>query len=160
MSERPTMLVTGGAKRIGAAIARAYGAAGWHVVIHYGRSQAQAEDLAAELPSAEIVSCELDDWDAPLAMVAQLAERLGGLARAGELRRDVRPRHRAKTRCRDVRKGDAGECRHPGTAGAGLPRPVTQPAWPPGDPRHRPEAAQSQSGLLLLHDEQARPCCD
>ncbi|QDK31965.1 SDR family oxidoreductase [Sphingomonas sp. IC081] len=76
MSERPTMLVTGGAKRIGAAIARAYGAAGWHVVIHYGRSRAQAEDLAAELPSAEIVSCELDDWGAPLAMVAQLAERL------------------------------------------------------------------------------------
>ena len=76
MSERPTMLVTGGAKRIGAAIARAYGAAGWHVVIHYGRSRAQAEDLAAELPSAEIVSCELDDWGAPLAMVAKLAERL------------------------------------------------------------------------------------
>lgn len=76
MSERPTMLVTGGAKRIGAAIARAYGAAGWHVVIHYGRSRAQAEELALELPSAEIVSCELDSWDAPLAMVTQLAERL------------------------------------------------------------------------------------
>ncbi|MFC0686803.1 SDR family oxidoreductase [Novosphingobium clariflavum] len=76
MSERPTMLVTGGAKRIGAAIARAYGAAGWHVVIHYGRSRAQAEELALELSSAEIVSCELDSWDAPLAMVTQLAERL------------------------------------------------------------------------------------
>lgn len=70
------MLVTGGAKRIGAAIARAYGAAGWHVVIHYGRSRDQAAGLAAELPSAEIVSCELDDWDAPVAMAEDLAARL------------------------------------------------------------------------------------
>ena len=76
MTKRPTMLVTGGAKRIGAAIARAYGAAGWHVVIHYGHSRTQAEELAAELPSAEVVSCELDDWDAPVAMVERLAERL------------------------------------------------------------------------------------
>lgn len=73
---RPAVLVTGGATRIGAAIARAFGAAGWHVVIHYGRSRQQAETLAAELPSAEIVSCDLDDWDAGPMMVAALAERL------------------------------------------------------------------------------------
>lgn len=71
------MLVTGGAKRIGAAIARAFGAAGWHVVIHYGKSVQQAEALAAELPSAEIVSSKLDDWDEGAAMIAALAERLG-----------------------------------------------------------------------------------
>lgn len=76
MSARPAMLVTGGAKRIGAAIARTFADAGWHVVIHYGQSRAQAEALAAELPSAEIVSCELDDWDQGPAMVASLAERL------------------------------------------------------------------------------------
>lgn len=76
MSARPAVLVTGGAKRIGAAIARAFGAAGWHVVIHYGKSRAQAEKLASELPAAEIVSCELDDWDAGPAMIAALAERL------------------------------------------------------------------------------------
>lgn len=76
MNGRPAMLVTGGAKRIGAAIARAYGAAGWHVVIHYGQSRDQAEQIAAELPSAEIVSCELDDWDAPVAMVEALSARL------------------------------------------------------------------------------------
>lgn len=70
------MLVTGGAKRIGAAIARAFGAAGWHVVIHYGRSRAQAEALAAELPSAEIISAELDDWGQGPAMVRELAGRL------------------------------------------------------------------------------------
>ena len=70
------MLVTGGAKRIGAAIARAFGAAGWHVVIHYGRSRDQAQALAAALPSAEVVSCELDDWEAGRAMIAELAPRL------------------------------------------------------------------------------------
>ncbi|PNU02042.1 oxidoreductase [Novosphingobium guangzhouense] len=70
------MLVTGGAKRIGAAIARAFGDAGWHVVIHYGRSQAQAETLAASLPSAEIVSCDLADRDEGPAMVEALAARL------------------------------------------------------------------------------------
>lgn len=73
---RPAMLVTGGAKRIGAAIARAFGAAGWHVVIHYNHSRAQAEALAAQLPSAEIVACDLDDWDAGPAMVEALAARL------------------------------------------------------------------------------------
>lgn len=76
MTVRPVMMVTGGAKRIGAAIARSFGTAGWHVVIHYGRSVAQAEALAAELPSAEIVSCELDDWQAGPAMIEDLAKRL------------------------------------------------------------------------------------
>ncbi|MEJ2408020.1 MAG: SDR family oxidoreductase [Novosphingobium sp.] len=76
MSARPAMLVTGGAKRIGAAIARAFAGAGWHVVIHYGRSRTQAETLAAELPSAEIAGCDLDDWGESRAMLAGLAERL------------------------------------------------------------------------------------
>lgn len=76
MSARPAMLVTGGAKRIGAAIARAFGAAGWHVIIHYGKSVQQAEALVAELPSAEIVGSELDDWNEGPEMIAALAERL------------------------------------------------------------------------------------
>lgn len=70
------MLVTGGAKRIGAAIARAFGAAGWHVVIHYGKSRDQAETLCAELPSAETFSCNLDDWNEGPAMVRHFARRL------------------------------------------------------------------------------------
>lgn len=74
-NDRPAMLVTGGAKRIGAAIARAFGDAGWHVVIHYGRSREQAEALAAQLPSAEIIACDLDDWDQGPAMVEELAQR-------------------------------------------------------------------------------------
>lgn len=69
--------MTGGARRIGAAITRGFGAAGWHVVIHYGRSEEAARQLAANLPSAETVACDLADGDAAAAMVETLAERLG-----------------------------------------------------------------------------------
>lgn len=73
---RPTVLVTGGAKRIGAAISRRFGQAGWHVIIHCNRSLAEAEDLAAALPSAEALRCDLADTGAGVAMVLRLAARL------------------------------------------------------------------------------------
>jgi NAD(P)-dependent dehydrogenase (short-subunit alcohol dehydrogenase family) len=72
----PAVLVTGGARRIGATMARSFARAGWHVVIHYGRSQSEAEALAATLPSAECVACDLLDTEAAAAMIAALAERL------------------------------------------------------------------------------------
>lgn len=74
--KRPAILITGGAKRIGAQIAHRFGAAGWHVIIHYGQSRAAAQTLAAALPSAETISCDLSDPDAAVAMVASLAARL------------------------------------------------------------------------------------
>lgn len=74
--ERPSVLVTGGARRIGAAIAQAFGEAGWHVVIHYGRSGAEAEALAASLNSAEAIQCDLSDTSAAQAMIRDLAARL------------------------------------------------------------------------------------
>ena len=43
------VLVTGAARRIGAAIARALHAAGARVVLHCNRSRAEADALAAEL---------------------------------------------------------------------------------------------------------------
>ncbi len=73
---RPAILITGGARRIGAEIARAFGQNGWHVAIHYGRSREEAEMLAASLPSAEAIGCDLDDWNAGIAMVETLAQRL------------------------------------------------------------------------------------
>lgn len=76
MSGKPAILVTGGAKRLGASIARTFGQAGWHVIIHYGQSRHDAETLADELPSAEIVSCDLNDWAAPVRMARELAVRL------------------------------------------------------------------------------------
>jgi NAD(P)-dependent dehydrogenase (short-subunit alcohol dehydrogenase family) len=72
----PAILITGGAKRIGSLIARAFDRAGWHVIIHYGTSRAAAETLAGELRSAECVQCDLTDGDAAIAMIAALADRL------------------------------------------------------------------------------------
>lgn len=76
MGTRPAVLITGGARRIGAAIARRFGEAGWHVVIHYGRSAAEAEQLAARLPSAETFGCDVTDSAAAAAMIDTLAGRL------------------------------------------------------------------------------------
>jgi NAD(P)-dependent dehydrogenase (short-subunit alcohol dehydrogenase family) len=73
---QPAILITGAAKRIGASFARAFGNAGWHVVIHYGRSHDEAEALAASLPSAECVSCDLTDTEAAARMIEELAARL------------------------------------------------------------------------------------
>jgi NAD(P)-dependent dehydrogenase (short-subunit alcohol dehydrogenase family) len=74
--EKPAVLITGAARRIGAVLARAFGRAGWHVVIHHGFSPDEAEALAAELPSSEVVQCDLADGDAAQAMIEALAARL------------------------------------------------------------------------------------
>jgi NAD(P)-dependent dehydrogenase (short-subunit alcohol dehydrogenase family) len=49
MSAMRTALVTGAGKRIGAAIARMLAGDGWRVIVHYNRSAAEAERLAAEI---------------------------------------------------------------------------------------------------------------
>ncbi len=74
--DKPAVLITGAARRIGAALARTFGTAGWHVVIHHGFSHDEAEALAAELPSAEVVQCDLCDGDAAATMIESLAARL------------------------------------------------------------------------------------
>jgi NAD(P)-dependent dehydrogenase (short-subunit alcohol dehydrogenase family) len=56
-----TAIVTGGAKRIGAEIVRALAADGWHVLIHYCSSRAEAETLATELGDASTVQADLAD---------------------------------------------------------------------------------------------------
>lgn len=76
MTEVPAVLITGGARRIGAVLSRRFAAAGWRVVIHYGRSADAAEALAASLPRAETVQCDLADSDAAHAMAVDLAARL------------------------------------------------------------------------------------
>lgn len=76
MSDRPAVLVTGAAKRIGATLARGFAAEGWHVVIHYGSSREAATALARSLPSSETVEADLGDPAAVSALVAELAPRL------------------------------------------------------------------------------------
>lgn len=72
----PAVLITGAARRIGALLARRFAAEGWHVVIHHGASAEDARALAASLPSAETVQCDLADTPAARAMVKGLAARL------------------------------------------------------------------------------------
>lgn len=55
-----TAIVTGGARRIGAVIARALAEDGWPVLIHYHRSRREAEALAAEI-GADTVEADLAD---------------------------------------------------------------------------------------------------
>ncbi|MEO0062084.1 MAG: hypothetical protein RLZZ08_644 [Pseudomonadota bacterium] len=72
----PTVLITGGAVRIGAALSRCFADAGWHVVIHCNRSVDKAEALAGSLPSAEVVRCDLAQPLVATAMIRDLAARL------------------------------------------------------------------------------------
>jgi NAD(P)-dependent dehydrogenase (short-subunit alcohol dehydrogenase family) len=72
-----TVLVTGGGKRLGAAIARACAAAGWRVVVHYGASAAEAQALAAELGGAAVHG-DLADPVGVAALFARARDVAGG----------------------------------------------------------------------------------
>lgn len=83
-SDSPVALITGAAKRIGAAIARRFHTGGYRVIIHYNGSHAEAEALAAELnavraDSAHCVQAALTDRE----QVDRLAEE--ALASFGRL---------------------------------------------------------------------------
>ncbi len=67
-----TAIVTGGARRIGAALSRALAADGWHLLIHCNRSVAEAGALAAELGSAAVVAADLADPAAAGTVIAAL----------------------------------------------------------------------------------------
>jgi NAD(P)-dependent dehydrogenase (short-subunit alcohol dehydrogenase family) len=75
------VLVTGGSRGIGAAIAYAFAAAGDRVAVHYGGAREAAESVVAGLPGAGhvAVQAELADPDAVRRMVDGAAEALGGL---------------------------------------------------------------------------------
>ena len=82
--EGKTALITGGAKRLGAAIARGLHAAGASVLIHYRDSEAEAAKLEAELNalrprSAAKVKAELLAPIAPRALVSAALDAFGRL---------------------------------------------------------------------------------
>jgi pteridine reductase len=70
----PVAVVTGGARRIGAAIARTLHRAGYDIALHYRSSAADAGELAAALNAARADSCTA--FQADLA-IAEEAQRLG-----------------------------------------------------------------------------------
>ena len=82
--EGRTALVTGGARRVGAALVRRLHAAGANVVVHYRDSEADALRLESELnglrpKSAAKVKAELRAPIAPRALVHAALERFGRL---------------------------------------------------------------------------------
>jgi pteridine reductase len=76
------VLVTGGAKRLGAAIGQRLHAAGANLVVHYHRSRAAAEQLVAKLQSARgdsahAVAADLLDTETLPALVEAALRRFG-----------------------------------------------------------------------------------
>jgi len=67
-----TAIVTGGARRIGAALCRALAEDGWHLLIHCRRSTGEAEALARELGDAAVVGADLASPDAATRVMAAL----------------------------------------------------------------------------------------
>jgi NAD(P)-dependent dehydrogenase (short-subunit alcohol dehydrogenase family) len=82
-SRRPAALVTGGAQRIGRAIALALARAGYAVAVHARGSGAEATALRAEIAAtggtARCVLADLADHAAVLRLVSEAAEAVGPL---------------------------------------------------------------------------------
>lgn len=73
-----TVLVTGGGRGLGAAIARAFAREGARVAVNYRRSRVAAEALVAELgPGAVAVRADVTDAGQVAAMVEEITARLG-----------------------------------------------------------------------------------
>lgn len=82
-SVSPVALVTGGADRIGAAIARRLAATGWRVVVHYRRSAAKAEETVAAILDAggraTAIAADLSDRRQRSGLIAAAAAPFGPL---------------------------------------------------------------------------------
>jgi len=79
MSDQPTVLVTGAAKRIGRGIAMRLFREGYRVAIHYQTSEKEARETAAECGSAPLFRTDLEKVDEILRMFREIEERLGTL---------------------------------------------------------------------------------
>ena len=84
MDSRPVALVTGSARRLGAAIARGLHAAGYDLALHCHGSQAERDALAAELEAARAGStlalqADLAGFDRLPELVAATVGRFGRL---------------------------------------------------------------------------------
>ena len=77
-AENRTALVTGGARRVGAVLCRGLAADGWHVVVHFNASRADAErlvnDIHAAGGSAEALGCDLSDAEAVTGLMGRAGE--------------------------------------------------------------------------------------
>lgn len=72
-------LVTGGARRVGAVVARALAARGDRVAIHHHASADEADALVAELPGSRAFAADLSDRAAARSLVDEVVAWGGGL---------------------------------------------------------------------------------
>ena len=84
VSEKPVVLLTGAARRVGRVLARTLHGAGYDVALHYRQSQGEAEQLAAELEHARadstlLLAGELADMAALPKLVLRTVQRFGRL---------------------------------------------------------------------------------
>ncbi|MBR4125406.1 MAG: SDR family oxidoreductase [Victivallales bacterium] len=75
---KKVVLITGGARRIGAALSRAFVADGWRVVIHCNQSRTVAERLARELGGAKTSAVLTADLRHEASEVVKRAESIFG----------------------------------------------------------------------------------
>jgi NAD(P)-dependent dehydrogenase (short-subunit alcohol dehydrogenase family) len=79
----PVILITGGAKRIGKAIAEQCAASGHNIAIHYNSSKNEAEDLVQTLtyqyPNQKIQAfkADLNDSEAPPKLISSVVQHFG-----------------------------------------------------------------------------------
>lgn len=83
-SDSPVVLITGAAKRIGAAIATRLHAEGYRVGLHYRQSRSEVDALCARLnasraDSAHALQAELTEFDRLPELIAQTVGRFGRL---------------------------------------------------------------------------------
>lgn len=75
------VLITGGARRIGAALARALAHDGWHVMVHHNRSAGEAAALAADIRQfggqCDTIAADLSDRGALARLIPDCAARFG-----------------------------------------------------------------------------------
>jgi len=79
MDNKPIILVTGAAKRIGRGIALRLYQAGYRVAIHYGSSEKDARATAEECGSAPLFQANLEKVDEIKRMFREVEQQLGGI---------------------------------------------------------------------------------
>jgi pteridine reductase len=84
INERPVVLITGAARRVGRVIARTLHDAGYDIALHFRASRGEAEQLAAELEnrraqSTFLLEASLDDPETPARLVHRTVQRYGRL---------------------------------------------------------------------------------
>ena len=83
MSDHPTILITGGTRRLGKAIARHYAQLGWRLVLCYASDAGAAEEARSSLSgtaeSVRVVQCDTGDAEQVGALVKSVADQEGRL---------------------------------------------------------------------------------